>query len=363
MKWVLMCFIAAGLAFIPATIAQRKGRDFMTWYIYGFFLWLVAVIHAACLQDNGDYIVASNMYSKDLTQENSNRTDLNAKVELQAWKILEDSNTHNMYLNLRFQNLKGGKVAGLKLKVEGFNSFGDKILVDGKDSFEIVLQDLDAEVGEIFRNNHPILLPDKDIRQVNIEITQVLFSDGTIDNSVPYYVDTTTTPLSQEELVRFRKKFPRATCVPEKKEDYWICTCNSVNRNTDEQCASCWANRDDLFAFAENREVEDTQVDNKKHSVNKRKPVIFITIGLLACIAIAIIIPNYIDYRNAKIAQEEQAKKEAELFFGEEHYDEAVRYLNNGEYEKAIDLFEQMGDYKDSYFLKYLANERMLEEQ
>ena len=62
---------------------------------------------------------------------------------------------------------------------------------------------------------------------------------------------------------------PRATCVPEKKEDYWICTCNSVNRNTDEQCASCWANREDLFAFAESREVDDTQAEVASNQISR----------------------------------------------------------------------------------------------
>lgn len=35
-----------GLAFIPAKIAQKKGRDFWTWYVYGIWLWLIAFPHA-----------------------------------------------------------------------------------------------------------------------------------------------------------------------------------------------------------------------------------------------------------------------------------------------------------------------------
>lgn len=39
------------LAFIPARIAEKKGRSFNTWYVYGFLLFIVALIHAALMED------------------------------------------------------------------------------------------------------------------------------------------------------------------------------------------------------------------------------------------------------------------------------------------------------------------------
>ena len=39
-------FIAAGLAFIPATIAKNKGRSFGKWWVYGWLLFIVALIHS-----------------------------------------------------------------------------------------------------------------------------------------------------------------------------------------------------------------------------------------------------------------------------------------------------------------------------
>ena len=38
-----------GLAWIPANIARNKGYVFGKWYIYGFFLWLPALIHSLLL--------------------------------------------------------------------------------------------------------------------------------------------------------------------------------------------------------------------------------------------------------------------------------------------------------------------------
>lgn len=42
---IILCLFI-GLAFIPAKIAQKKGRDFWTWYVYGIWLWLIAFPHA-----------------------------------------------------------------------------------------------------------------------------------------------------------------------------------------------------------------------------------------------------------------------------------------------------------------------------
>lgn len=51
MDIILTLVIAAGLAFIPATIAKNKGYSFGLWWFYGWMLFIVALIHALCLSD------------------------------------------------------------------------------------------------------------------------------------------------------------------------------------------------------------------------------------------------------------------------------------------------------------------------
>lgn len=43
--------ILALLALIPAKIAESKGREGAIWWIYGFFFFIIEVIHAAFLRD------------------------------------------------------------------------------------------------------------------------------------------------------------------------------------------------------------------------------------------------------------------------------------------------------------------------
>jgi hypothetical protein len=48
---VFLLLIMGLLAFIPANIASSKGRDPGVWWFYGFFLFIIAVIHAAMLSE------------------------------------------------------------------------------------------------------------------------------------------------------------------------------------------------------------------------------------------------------------------------------------------------------------------------
>lgn len=48
MDWVIFLGL---LAFIPAIIAARKGRSGLAWWIYGFFLFPVAFVHAIVTDD------------------------------------------------------------------------------------------------------------------------------------------------------------------------------------------------------------------------------------------------------------------------------------------------------------------------
>lgn len=48
---IVVLVIAAGLGFIPATIAKNKGYSFGLWWFYGWMLFIVALIHSLLLPD------------------------------------------------------------------------------------------------------------------------------------------------------------------------------------------------------------------------------------------------------------------------------------------------------------------------
>ncbi|WP_440557423.1 double zinc ribbon domain-containing protein [Treponema succinifaciens] len=40
------------LLLIPAYIAQSKGRDFWSWFVYSWFFWIIALVHSIVMQEN-----------------------------------------------------------------------------------------------------------------------------------------------------------------------------------------------------------------------------------------------------------------------------------------------------------------------
>jgi len=49
MGFIIILAFFGLLPLLPAKIAQSKGREFGLWYVYGFFLFLIAIIHALLL--------------------------------------------------------------------------------------------------------------------------------------------------------------------------------------------------------------------------------------------------------------------------------------------------------------------------
>lgn len=49
--WIIAIGIAVGLAFIPATIARKKGYSYGGFWAFGFFLFIPALIVALVIQD------------------------------------------------------------------------------------------------------------------------------------------------------------------------------------------------------------------------------------------------------------------------------------------------------------------------
>lgn len=45
--WLVIC---AAFAFIPAIIAANKGREPWAWWIYGFFFFVIALVHALLIK-------------------------------------------------------------------------------------------------------------------------------------------------------------------------------------------------------------------------------------------------------------------------------------------------------------------------
>ncbi len=55
--------IAAGLAFIPANIAKHKGYSFGLWWLYGWLLFIIAIIHVSAIPNKNTRQMPTNVAS------------------------------------------------------------------------------------------------------------------------------------------------------------------------------------------------------------------------------------------------------------------------------------------------------------
>ena len=49
--YIVVLLIAAALGLIPANIAKKKGYSFGLWWLYGWLLFIVAIIHVSLIPD------------------------------------------------------------------------------------------------------------------------------------------------------------------------------------------------------------------------------------------------------------------------------------------------------------------------
>ena len=56
---IIGLIVAAGLAFIPASIAKKKGYSFGLWWLYGWLLFIVAIVHAAIIPNKNESQLAN----------------------------------------------------------------------------------------------------------------------------------------------------------------------------------------------------------------------------------------------------------------------------------------------------------------
>lgn len=94
MWYILILTVAACLGLIPANIAQKKGYSFALWWLYGWMLFIVAIIHVSLIPDkNTPNVPSMRGYSTPYRQ--TQVPALSAADELKKFKELLDQGIIN----------------------------------------------------------------------------------------------------------------------------------------------------------------------------------------------------------------------------------------------------------------------------
>lgn len=287
--------IDLALAIIPAKIASDKGRDFTTWYIYGCFLFIIALVHSLCLND----ISKENMTEKISTEilgvnGLSVKVDINAKVLVIAYNIIKKN--ENVILQLKIKNLGVKRIRAIKLHLKAMNDFGDDIKPVKDDCFEMVIQDLSFDPLKEQTKELSLESELRNARNFEFAFYQICYEDNEIETCVsPYFVETCQNKIEPKYLKFVQENYPQAGYYMINSNDYWQCICGNVNSNRFDKCTSCNISKKEAEAFSKDnievsytksqKEEEEQEIDDKRNTrVILGAILIIIVVGFLRTI-------------------------------------------------------------------------------
>ena len=323
----------------------------------------------------------------------------NSPILIEAGVLFFNSDNGKYHIQLKLKNLTNLNIIMAKVEFVLRDAIGREI---GRQQKQYL--DLKALPNQSFGSKDPCFLTEKAARKFDVLVNEVCFEDGSIwtpnegskFEHIPFFM-----PLSKVFSAKAVEEFKFVYCknasfVPFKHDDLWVCACGNVNKNSHENCCSCGANflamssadgnslsNDNVYREASYWATKTTSADIKK------------AIDLFASIA---------DWKDSqekieklqeafilaeereRVAQEEREReikaKEQEkiekrkarkkkavklsilslltvivlagaiigcpMLIKINRYNKAVEYIENHEYEEALELFEKLGNYKDS---------------
>lgn len=167
--------------------------------------------------------------------------DINAHITNIQSQIVADKGAKKALL--RFDNLGYGVITAVKFKVRAYNDFGDVVPVNGKKSFFLVVQDINVPENMSLADIE-VELPDLDIRKLDVEESQVRYSDGRVlnyngEHKIKFVLEEFSAE-EQETLNALRDVFDsRVTYKPLESPYGWICTCGRFNVIENNTCSLC----------------------------------------------------------------------------------------------------------------------------
>lgn len=302
--------------------------------------------------------------TEKLTARNyADSVDIKSPIHVLSWNIQKEND--DLFLIINFMNVSEITVSAVMFLVFGFNSFADKVIIDGKNEFEALGQDYSINPGG--EETLKILLPDSSIRKVDIKVEKVCFIDGvTMTCEESEWIDTKQEEIDSKYLECVKQENIQGKYYAIIKENYWQCVCGFVN--TGKRCKICKMQKESATAYSKEhitetydkylvelerekkraeelrleaerlaeaeqkrkKEEAELEKEHQKEKINKVKKICF------GCVLIFVLATAFVGWIYPEIIDPYVKYKAAIGLFSEEEYDAATV------------AFEKLRNYKDS---------------
>ncbi len=330
-----------------------------------------------------------------------------APVIVKAGALLRDNGTGNILGQVKFENVSQKKIIALKIELTAYD-MADRQLGE---AIEHQYLDLSANSYTEFGSKEAILLPDNSARSFRLKVTEAVFEDKSIwSGNEPFETvreqNTLVSVLREPELVRQYqiKTNSGSSFEPADYKDLYLCACGSAYKKAIDRCPFCGKAFSDLVEAldldvlkqekivreeaqkeAEEKRHAEEQASEERRRVQKKKGIklTVAAVSVVVVVIAAVLIVNNIvvpemkykkgekllaseDYDEAIVVFEElgdykaakghiqEAKEQIKEQALAKKYEQAENLSANGDYDKAIEVFKELEEYKD-------AKERILE--
>lgn len=289
----------------------------------------------------------SERYGKLFSLEENLYTE-GSPVIIAAGALLKDNQTGKIIAQLKIQNIVPKKIKAATVCIQPLDTVGNPL----GDTVTYQYLDLCADRDSEFGQKTPIALPNAATRSFQAFVIEVIFVDNTTwtQEIHPWESLKRVQTLSVLRDIELEKQFRMdygwncANLLLEQK-DLWHCVCGAVNRQGETSCHKCRKAFADLKAIdmdslrarkAERvaKEQEHSRAVQAQQAVESAKKKKIAKIGgIVVAFVIIVIIAVTTISSNAQKSN---------------NYDHAMAFLNNGHYEEAVQILEELGNYKDS---------------
>ena len=243
-------------------------------------------------------------YRRLYTIENMVHT-IDSPVVIEAGALLWDNKDRKEIVQLKIKNITPQRIVGIFVEIMPYNIAGEPLT-------KIHYEYLDLSVGRDleFGTQTPIVLKEDNARSFKVHVTKAIYDDGVVWEAKDgeYIIPATelSEAITDKTLWNFyiKKYGKKASVVPRKMTDLWICTCGAINALSEEKCHICKASANDIIRSIEENTLREEYFDDL--------------------------------------------------------YNKALRLMeidNEEDYQRASDIFEILKDYKDSSELKLKCND------
>ncbi len=205
---------------------------------------------------------------------------------------------------ISFKSLCKDTITAVKFNAKGYNSFGDAVYIDRKETFLLIIQDISIDSNNNVEK-YKVILPSSDIRKLELEESQICLANGSVCTYSGKCIIECDIDIFDNENAEDKEKLsaikdyePSSNNMPLQLEDGWICLCGRYNSNEESICKQCHKEKEQTFSIVSYESIEVLVENHKKKKSEEeatakkaqKKRNIKIAIGTIVGIAFLILI-------------------------------------------------------------------------